>query len=344
MFERFTHRARATVVAAQDEARRAGANHIGTEHLLMGMLAVGEGKAYEALQATGITLESVRAETDRQLGRRPGGFAGDDADALRTIGIDLDAVTESVERSFGPGALAGVAGSRKGHIPFTPGAKKVLELSLREALQLGHNYIGTEHVLLGLIRGGDGLAVTVLKAGGVDLAELRDRVVAGIDAPGKDRTSDRSLLEFGRLSSEALASIGVARAEAERTGAPTIGTEHLLLALLETGPTGVVLAGAGITADGVRSAIARHKPRLGSHLVERFRKRVGPNPTPTVKKTLECALREAMRRGDANIANHDLLLGILDNDSGLAMKIIQDSGVSPDELRARLITELGEAA
>ena len=124
MFERFTDRARRVVVLAQEEARMLSHNYIGTEHILLGLIHEGEGVAAKALESLDISLEAVRAQ---------------------------------VEEIIGQGQQA-----PSGHIPFTPRAKKVLELSLREALQLGHNYIGTEHILLGLIREGEGVAAQVL--------------------------------------------------------------------------------------------------------------------------------------------------------------------------------------
>jgi ATP-dependent Clp protease ATP-binding subunit ClpC len=134
MFERFTDRARRVVVLAQAEARALDHNYIGTEHILLGMLSEGEGVAARALQELGISLEVIRQR-----------------------------VVETIGRGSHPQA---------GHIPFTPRAKKVLELSLRESLQLGHEYIGTEHVLLGLAREGEGIAAQVLTG----LGATRDRV------------------------------------------------------------------------------------------------------------------------------------------------------------------------
>ena len=132
MFERFTDRARRVVVLAQEEARLLNHNYIGTEHILLGLIHEGEGVAAKALESLGISLEAVRAQVEEIIGH--GGQAP------------------------------------SGHIPFTPRAKKVLELSLREALQLGHNYIGTEHILLGLIREGEGVAAQVLVKLGADLS------------------------------------------------------------------------------------------------------------------------------------------------------------------------------
>jgi ATP-dependent Clp protease ATP-binding subunit ClpA len=140
MFERFTDRARRVVVLAQEEARMLNHNYIGTEHLLLGLIHEGEGVAAKALESMSISLEGVR---------------------------------QQVEEIIGQGQAAPT-----GHIPFTPRAKKVLELSLREALQLGHNYIGTEHILLGLIREGEGVAAQVLQKLGADLDRVREMVIA----------------------------------------------------------------------------------------------------------------------------------------------------------------------
>ncbi len=139
MFERFTDRARRVVVLAQEEARMLNHNYIGTEHILLGLIHEGEGVAAKALESLGISLEAVRSQ---------------------------------VEEIIGQGQQA-----PSGHIPFTPRAKKVLELSLREALQLGHNYIGTEHILLGLIREGEGVAAQVLVKLGADLNRVRQQVI-----------------------------------------------------------------------------------------------------------------------------------------------------------------------
>src|SRR5215469_15161323 len=139
MFERFTDRARRVVVLAQEEARLLNHNYIGTEHILLGLIREGQGVAAQVLESLGISLEAVR---------------------------------QHVEEIIGQGQEA-----PPGHIPFTPRAKKVLELSLREALQLGHNYIGTEHILLGLIREGEGVAAQVLVRLGADLNRVRQQVI-----------------------------------------------------------------------------------------------------------------------------------------------------------------------
>ena len=139
MFERFTDRARRVVVLAQDEARMLNHNYLGTEHILLGLIHEGEGVA---------------------------------AKALENLGISLDAVRQEVQEVIGQGKQA-----PSGHISFSPRAKKVLELSLREGLQMGHQYIGTEHILLGLIREGEGVAAQVLVKLGADLTTVRQQVL-----------------------------------------------------------------------------------------------------------------------------------------------------------------------
>ena len=155
VFERFTDRARRVVVLAQEEARLLNHNYMGTEHILLGLIHEGEGVAAKALESLGISLEAVRSQVEEIIGQ--GGS------------------------------------SPSGHIPFTPRAKKVLELSLREALQLGHNYIGTEHILLGLIREGEGVAAQVLVKLGADLSRVRQQVIqllSGYSGPGQGEGSE----------------------------------------------------------------------------------------------------------------------------------------------------------
>ena len=180
MFERFTDRARRVLVVAQEEAERLGHNFLGTEHVLLGLLE-GEGVAAKVLRAQGFTADDVRRQVVEIIGRGAGAADTSNAEALATIGIDLDEVTAAVEEAFGPGALDRAATKRRkrfigGAPPFTPRVKKQLELSLREALSLGHSYIGTEHMLLGAVRLGGGVAYEVLRTR-MDPATLRDAVI-----------------------------------------------------------------------------------------------------------------------------------------------------------------------
>jgi ATP-dependent Clp protease ATP-binding subunit ClpC len=169
VFERFTDRARRVVVLAQEESRLLNHKYIGTEHILLGLLREAEGVAARALEAMGISLEEVRSRVEA------------------IIGHGVDAPT--------------------GHIPFTPRAKKVLELSLREALQLKHNYIGTEHLLLGLIRESEGVAAQVLVSMGAELERVKQEVLNLLSGPAGSRevragTVRRMVAGLGRRSPE----------------------------------------------------------------------------------------------------------------------------------------------
>src|SRR6266568_5008131 len=190
MFERFTDRARRVVVLAQEEARMLHHNHIGTEHILLGLIGEGEGVAARALESLGISLEAVR--------QHAGGITGQGQQAP------------------------------SGHIPFTPRATKVLELSLREALQLGHNYIGTEHILLGLIREGEGVAAQVLVQLGADPSRIRQQVIQLLQgSPGREPAAAGAPPETAPSASLILGQFGRNLTAAAREGKldPVIGRE-----------------------------------------------------------------------------------------------------------------------
>lgn len=232
MFERFTDRARRVVVLAQEEARMLNHNYIGTEHILLGLIHEGEGVA---------------------------------AKALESLNISLDGVREQVQEIIGQGQQA-----PSGHIPFTPRAKKVLELSLREALQLGHNYIGTEHILLGLIREGEGVAAQVLVKLGADLGRVRQQVIqllsgyqgkepiaSGGGQPEGQPAGSAVLDQFGR---------NLTQAARENKLDPVIGREHemervmqILSRRTKNNPVLIGEPGVGKTAvvEGLAQAIVR---------------------------------------------------------------------------------------
>jgi ATP-dependent Clp protease ATP-binding subunit ClpC len=203
MFERFSGQARQVMVSAQDEARELDHNYIGTEHLLLGLLAAPDSLASSSLTALGYTHDEVQASVEAMIGRgkAPGG----------------------------------------GHIPFTPRAKKVLELSLREALQLKHNYIGTEHILLGLLREGEGVAAQIL-AEKNPLDRIRGEVLARIESPGA-----REAHGAGRTP----AAHDVLALAAELAGEAPLGSHHILEAILEQPDSAAakVLTDAGIDLD-----------------------------------------------------------------------------------------------
>ena len=232
MFERFTDRARRVVVLAQEEARMLNHNYIGTEHILLGLIHEGEGVAAKGLESLGISLEGVRAQ---------------------------------VEEIIGQGQQA-----PSGHIPFTPRAKKVLELSLREALQLGHNYIGTEHILLGLIREGEGVAAQVLVKLGADLNRVRQQVIQLLSGyQGKEAVSQGGPAEGTPSTSLVLDQFGRNLTQAAREGKldPVIGREieiervmQVLSRRTKNNPVLIGEPGVGKTAvvEGLAQAIYKN--------------------------------------------------------------------------------------
>src|SRR5471030_718687 len=231
MFERFTDRARRVVVLAQEEARMLNHNYIGTEHILLGLIHEGEGVAAKALESLGISLEAVR---------------------------------QQVEEIIGQGQQA-----PSGHIPFTPRAKKVLELSLREALQLGHNYIGTEHILLGLIREGEGVAAQVLVKLGADLNRVRQQVIQLLSGyQGKQEAATGGPAEGTQSTSLVLDQFGRNLTQAAREGKldPVIGREkeiervmQVLSRRTKNNPVLIGEPGVGKTAivEGLAQAIVK---------------------------------------------------------------------------------------
>jgi ATP-dependent Clp protease ATP-binding subunit ClpA len=195
MFERFTATARSVVTMAKQEAQELNHPCIGTEHLLLAMLDESSGGTAVLLRDAGITRERVLADINRLVRPAPEALDDSDAEALQAIGIDLDAVRAKVEELFGPGALRPPGAARPaprrgflrrkevfpgGHLPFAARTKKVIELSLREAIALHHNFIGSEHILLGLLRENGGLAAKILADAGVDFAALRAQAVAAL--------------------------------------------------------------------------------------------------------------------------------------------------------------------
>ncbi|MBT1003286.1 ATP-dependent Clp protease ATP-binding subunit [Paenarthrobacter sp. DKR-5] len=232
MFERFTDRARRVVVLAQEEARMLNHNYIGTEHILLGLIHEGEGVA---------------------------------AKALESLSISLDGVREQVQEIIGQGQQA-----PSGHIPFTPRAKKVLELSLREALQLGHNYIGTEHILLGLIREGEGVAAQVLVKLGADLNRVRQQVIQLLSGyQGKEPVTTGSNAQEGTpAGSVVLDQFGrnLTQAARENKLDPVIGREQEMERVMQVlsrrtknNPVLIGEPGVGKTAvvEGLAQAIVR---------------------------------------------------------------------------------------
>jgi ATP-dependent Clp protease ATP-binding subunit ClpA len=225
VFERFTDKARRVVVLAQEEARRLGHNAIGSEHLLLGLICEGEGAAGQTLAALGIELDPARAAVERIEGRG--------------------------------------TGKPSGHIPFTPGAKRVLEAALREALRFGHSYIGTEHVLLGVLHEEDGVAAETLGALGTDGPTVRrrlDETMAQTGPPPRPGTERATVSPPGglALSGELAAVLGEAFAVAQARGEPMARPVHLFLAAVERpdGAAGDMLREVGVDPQDIRARLA----------------------------------------------------------------------------------------
>jgi ATP-dependent Clp protease ATP-binding subunit ClpA len=185
MFERFSRSARVSVVLAQEEARELNSDEIRPEHLLVGVLQSAGRDLASVLGSYGLTAGVIRDRLAAADSVEEESF-DDDAEALRSIGIDLRAVRDAVERAFGPDAFdnalrkSGRRRRRRGHIPFTKPAKKVLELSLREALAHKDNMIGCEHIMLGILRGGDKFTVDLITEH-VEAAQLRSAIIGLLD-------------------------------------------------------------------------------------------------------------------------------------------------------------------
>jgi ATP-dependent Clp protease ATP-binding subunit ClpA len=215
MFEQFTAAAQQVIVRAQQDARNLGHYYIGTEHLLLALLDDAAGVARRSLDRLGVERDAVRADIVRIIGEGPHDSEQEDAAALRAIGIDLDEVRRRAEEAFGPGALERLRAPRRGQLGpsrrgwrrrvdpcgstrasatfgwdptpapmrLTPRAKKVLELARREALVLQHRFVGPEHILLGLVREGEGVAVAILSARRAQASRVRRAVMEELSRP-----------------------------------------------------------------------------------------------------------------------------------------------------------------
>ena len=288
------------VVYAQDEARALKHNYIGTEHILLGLLREEEGLAARVLDSLGVTVEVVRAEVDRILGQ---------GDEIAT-----------------------------GQIPFTPRAKRVLELSLREALSIGHNYIGTEHLLLGLVRENEGVASRMLLDLHVTADAVRDEIFGSLSVSkpaadtesGCDTVSARRARYTGgargeptgppRLTRGARKALILAQEEARALKHVRMGTEHILLGLLreEHGLAARLLDALEITVDDTRAQIVRlagpGKETTTGHIAF----------TPQAKNALERARAEAISLEHTSIGTEHILLGLMRQDDGIAARILRE--------------------
>lgn len=335
-FNRFTERARKVLSLAQEEAQRFQHNYIGTEHLLLGLIREGEGVG---------------------------------AKVLRNLGVDLQKAHDSVEFMIGRGDRIVL-----GEIGLTPRAKRVIELAVDEARRMNHSYIGTEHLLLGLLREGEGIAAGVLESLGVNLEKARRQTLAMLDDGGQkgvqeprseeaegseipDQDKDRAInLEplqdeddrppvstqgkegrFDKFSVRARRVMESAQLEAQRFQHSYIGTEHILLGLVREnkGIAAHVLLNLGVERDKVRSAVEYIIDR-GDRIV------LGEiGLTPIAKQVIELAVDEAQRMNHSYIGTEHLLLGLVREGKGIAAGVLESLGVTLEKARTQTVRLLG---
>ncbi len=310
LFERFTERARQVIVFAQEEARILKHNYIGTEHILLGLLREEEGLTARVLDSLDITVERVRAQ------------------------------------------VVGIVGSGQevtsGQLPFTPRAKKVLELSLSEARALGHSSIDAEHIVLGLVREGAGVAGRVLTDLVADPGRVREEVLRRLDVrpqteprPPDGIRAQPDQVEVGggnfeRFSEPARQVVLLAQEEARVLKHNYFGTEHILLGLLreEEGLAARVLDSLDITVERVRAQVVGIVGS-GQEVTS------GQLPfTPRAKKVLELASREALARGDRYVDTEHILLGLVRENGGVAARVLLDLDADPNTIRDEVTPRL----
>jgi ATP-dependent Clp protease ATP-binding subunit ClpA len=335
-FNKFTQRARKVLSLAQEEAQRFQHNYIGTEHILLGLIREGEGVG---------------------------------AKVLRNLGVDLQRAHDSVEFIIGRGDRIVL-----GEIGLTPRAKKVIEYAVDEARRLNHHYIGTEHLLLGLLREGEGIAAGVLQSLGVNLEQARRQTLAalggggqgGVQEPrpeeaegseipdqGKDRAINLEPLQdgddrpleatpgqtgrFDKFSVRARRVMESAQQEAQRFQHSYIGTEHILLGLVREnkGIATHVLLNLGVERDKVRSTVEYIVGR-GDRIV------VGEiGLIPRAKRVIELAVDEARRMNHSYIGTEHLLLGLVREGEGIAAEVLDGLGVTLEKARKQTVRLLG---
>jgi len=321
-FDKFTARARKVITLAQEEAVRFNHNYIGTEHLLLGLLREGEGVAAKVLVEMGVEINRVRSAVEFIIGR------GD-----RMI---------------------------VGEIGLTPRAEKVIELAVDEARRLGHHYIGTEHLLLGLVREGEGIAAGVLESLGVNLEKVRAETVRVLAQLGPSASAMEDATEsaegmgngseqgaqpgrgpdrFDKFTDRARKVLTLAQEEATHFNHNYIGTEHLLLGLVHEGEgvAAKILSNLGVELNRVRSAVEFMIGRGDRMLVGEI------GLTPRAKKVIELAVDEARQLGHHYIGTEHLLLGLIREGEGVAAKVLDSFGVNLEKVRTQTIQVLSQS-
>src|SRR5437016_426233 len=311
----FTPRAQQVLALARKEADRFNHNFVGTEHLLLGLIKLGQGVAVNVLQKLGLDLETVRMEVEKQVGTGP----------------DQKMI---------------------GNIPYTPRVKKVLALAVKEAKTLNHSYVGTEHILLGLLREGDGVAARVLKNLDFHIEQTRQEILKELDpkqdvssrlslrpsmAPSTWVPADSAEQSMSNFTPRAQQVLALARKEAERFNHNFVATEHLLLGLIRLGQ-GVavnVLQKLGLDLETVRMEVEK---QVG---VGPDQKMLGNIPyTPRVKKVLVLATKEARALNHTYVGTEHILLGLLREGDGVAARVFKNFGVDMEKTRHEILKEL----
>ncbi len=306
-FDEFTKRARKVLRLAREEAQRFQHNYIGTEHLLLGLVRESEGVAGKDLMSIGVDLEKVRRVVEDTVGR------GDHI--------------------------------VPGEIDFTPSAKKVIELAEDEARLLDHHYIRTEHLLIGLLREGEGRGADVLERMGINLGKVRAetlRVLSEEDEKRSqqqgrnDRFNQDDIERFDKFTERARKVLRLAQEEAQRFQHNYIGTEHLTLALTrETqGVAASVLSSLGVELTKLRSAVEVNLSDTAH---------IGPAQvwlTPQIKKVIEHAVNEARRLNHHHVGSEHLLLGVLREEQGIAAGVLASLGVTLEQARSETMRVL----
>jgi ATP-dependent Clp protease ATP-binding subunit ClpA len=293
VFERFTERARQVVVLAQDEARALRHAHIGTEHLLLALMREEPGVAARVLHEAGLHVDAVRAR---------------------------------VREVVGEGDVPS-----PGQLPFTAGAKAALEAGLRESLDVGHNFIGTEHILLGILRNPEPGVAAVLAAEGADLPELVARVEGAL--PGRSIVEIApDIMGFERLTEFARGAIVFAQDEARALSHNSVGTEHILLGLLreEQGGAAQVLTALGVRLEAARDQV-RRTVGVGEAPV------VGGIPfTPHARRILSLAREEATALNHWSVGTEHVLLGLVGKHGGMVTEILAQLRTDPARIRGEV--------
>jgi ATP-dependent Clp protease ATP-binding subunit ClpA len=306
MFERFTEKAIRVIMLSQEESRRLGHNWVGTEQILLGLIGEGTGIAARTLKSNGANLKDARVEVEKIVGRGSG--------------------LVQVE------------------IPFTPGAKRLVELAWQESKNLAHNYIGTEHLLLGLLRTTDGTALKVLSNMDISTSALEDEVMVRL-------TGEVTVAMFDRFTDKALQAVMLAQEEARLLRHRLVGTEQILLGLIaeDTGIAAKVLKTNGANLKSIRAEVEKIK---GSELYSEPSNRASSTKflateipfTARAKRVIKLARLEADSLSDRFVDTAHLLLGIIKEHDGVAAQALKQLSISPETLGAQLAEEIAQLA